>query len=635
MRLNLFDNEMDKIAMIRRISISVALVVIPFLVYALILRLSIPDQIGQFFLAYSFPLLISVFAMFLGGFSLKGSAGWLATTCLVMACFAIPLSYRWTSGYSDAALIAGMIPYKDGFYYLAGAHSLLEGHRILAGFYQAAWRPLFPGFLSAIMLLLGEDLHWVLASLVALVGLCSILSAYLLRKSLGAFAAAVYLTLLFLFFQSQIGYMLTESLGLAFGCLALILLWNAARSLEICYLLFGVSVLMIAVSVRAGAFLVFPLIILWAGWAFHGKKRFSFPIAVYTALTALGTFLVVNVIFPWLVAAKGTTTFENFGAAIYGQVLGGVGWTQAGRDISNANASSIYQAALQYFLHHPAGLLIGSLKAYRDFFLPGPTGIFSFISPGGPTWLDISLWAGCLILLALGLLRSFRRIQLPIPSLIVTAFVGILISIPFLPPIDGGRRFYASTMPFFAMLIVIGLSGITSRLTNHAHEFDPFSSWYVNLLTGLLISLTVIVPVFILLFNHFTQKVQSAPVCPSGQLPFIITVPPGSYVDLVQDGKAACGSASQVCLSDFWRNGTERSIDDFYQKLFEIANGANPITRISPAYDLIDGGLHYFIGTPQQLGDSFPGHRVAGCAIAIGTATQSIYQIQTVDDLVR
>jgi hypothetical protein len=624
---------MDKSAMIRRISISVALVVIPFLVFALILRLSIPNQIGQFFYAYSLPLFLLVLGMILGGLSLKGSAGWLVTACLVMVCFAIPLSYKWTSGYSDAGLIAGMIPYKDGFYYLAGARSLLEGHRILPGFSPAAWRPLFPGFLSAIMLLLGGNLRWVLASLVSLVGFCSFLSAYLLRKSLGVLAAAVYLTLLFLFFQRQIGSLLTENLGLALGCLALILLWNAARSLEIRYLLLGVSVLMIAVSVRAGAFLVFPMIILWAGWAFRGKKRFSIPIAIYTSLAALGTFLVVNAIFPWLVVAKGTTTFGNFSSVLYGQVLGGAGWTQAGRDISNANVSSTYQAALQYFLHHPAGLLIGSLKAYRDFFLPGPTGIFSFISPGGPTWVDISLWAGCLLLLVLGLIRSLRRIQLPIASLIVAAFVGILTSIPFLPPIDGGRRFYASTMPFFALSTVIGLSGIASRPANHAHEFDSFSSRIANVLTCLLISLAVIAPFFILFFNHLTQKGLSNPICPSGQVPFIIKMPPGSYVDLVQDGKAACGSASQVCLSDFWQNGTERSYDDFYQRLFEFANSANPITRITPAYDLNDGGFHYFIGTPQQLGVSFPDHYVSGCAITIGTINQSIYQIQTVSEV--
>jgi hypothetical protein len=621
---------MDSIAMLRRISSSVALVVVPFFVFALILKLRIPDQIGELFLVYSFPLLLFVFALFLGGFLLKGYTGWLVPACLVMMCYAIPLSYKWTSGYSDAALIAGSIPYKDGFYYLAGARSLLEGHRILAGFYQAAWRPLFPGYLSAALLLLGNNLRWVLASLVALVGLCSYFSAYVLRKFLGALPAAVYLTLLFLFFQNQIGDLLSESLGLALGCLALILLWNSARSLDLRYLLPGVSVLMIAVSVRAGAFLIFPLIILWAGWAFRGKKRFSFPVMVYTTLAALGTFLVVNVVYPWLVASKGTTTNGNFSNALYGQVLGGVGWTQAGIDINNSNASTIYHAALQYFFHHPQGLLIGSLKAYRDFFLPGPIGIFSFISPGGLTWVDISLWIGCLILLVLGLARSIRQLDRPIQAFILAVFLGNLLSIPFLPPIDGGRRFFASTMPFLVIVMVIGISGLTSQLIQRGFNFDAFTSWYANLLAGLLISLTIFVPVFILLYNHFAQKVQPAPNCPSGQVPFIVAVPAGSYVDLIQDGEAACGSAAQVCLSDFWRNGQERNIDDFFQKLYAIAKGENPITRIFPAYDLIEGGLHYFIGTPQQLEGSFPGGRMTGCATTIGTATQSIYMIQTV-----
>ena len=86
---------------------------------------------------------------------------------------------------------------------------------------------------------------------------------------------------------------------------------------------------------------------------------------------------------------------------------------------------------------------------------------------------------------------------------------------------------------------------------------------------------------------------------------------------------------SRLCLSDFWENGTERSIDDFYQKIFDISNGADPITRFSSAYNQIDGGFYYFIGTPQQFGDSTTKYRVAGCASLIGTASQSISKIQT------
>ena len=63
--------------------------------------------------------------------------------------------------------------------------------------------------------------------------------------------------------------------------------------------------------------------------------------------------------------------------------------------------------------------------------------------------MDILLWAFGTLLVILGVIKVIRNINKSTASLLAAGFLGILLSIPFLPPIDSGTRFYASTMPFY------------------------------------------------------------------------------------------------------------------------------------------------------------------------------------------
>jgi len=68
------------------------------------------------------------------------------------------------SGFSDNFVIGGLLPYKDAKNYYLGANLLLNGLPIrIAG--QALGRPLFPGFLSSLLLLTGQNLKVALAVL--------------------------------------------------------------------------------------------------------------------------------------------------------------------------------------------------------------------------------------------------------------------------------------------------------------------------------------------------------------------------------------------------------------------------------------------------------------------------------------
>ncbi len=201
---------------------------------------------------------------------------------------------------------------------------------------------------------------------VGIAGICISLSAFLLRNLLGPAASAIYVSLIYFYVQPLLGTAYTETLGLAFGCLGFVLLWTAANTKRIRDLVFGLIILMIAVSVRAGTFFIFPLLVLWAGWAFRGQKRFSFRYAGAALLTVLGTFLVVNTLFSKLMVEPGYS-FANFAWTIYGQVVGGAGYHKAFEELGVRNPTLIFRAAEQIFSGPPTQLFHRRSKSLPGF----------------------------------------------------------------------------------------------------------------------------------------------------------------------------------------------------------------------------------------------------------------------------
>ncbi len=284
-----------------------------------------------------------------------------------------------------------------------------------------------------------QNLQISLALIVASAGICYYLSAYLVNQNFGALAAAVYMSLLYFYIQPLIGTAYTEALGLAFGSLGFVLLWMSAKKQNACDLIFGLIVFTMALSVRAGAFFILPALILWSGWAFRGEKPFSFKFVGISAITLIITFLALNTVYDRLVVQPGGVPFGNFAQTLYGQVVGGAGYNWAFRVLPSRNPAFIYRAAGRYFLAHPLSFFIGAYKAYRDFLLP-EMGILSLLIGNELIWLGIFFWIVASLLVLWGLFKSVKSLALPESSLLIAAFAGIFVSIPFLPPIDGGIR---------------------------------------------------------------------------------------------------------------------------------------------------------------------------------------------------
>ncbi len=511
---------------------------VPFLfalfLFWFILFLNIPDSISQYFHTYSLGLFLLVIGLYYVSFSLPGKIGSVVALSMTMALLSLSLSYMWTSGFSDNFVIGGLLPYKDGKNYYAGANLILNGLPMLnAG--QATERPLFPGFLASLLWLTGHNLKITLGIIVQLVGIGLYLSAQQIRNLFGVLAASLFASLLYFYIQSFVGYTLSELLGFMAGCFGFTMILQASSYHKWRDLLLGIAILMVGISARAGAFFIFPMLAVWIGWMFRGKRSFDLKRAVYAFILIVVLYFLINSIYSRLLGIPSGSSFGNFSYAIYGQVRGGTGWHSAIEELGTRDPMIVYRASLDYFVKHPIGLVIGFAKSYRDFFWFGGKGIAPFSRSGWQSPLNIILWLGLLTLLFRAIIQLFKGIRSDLDSLLLACFIGIFLSIPFLPPIDGGSRFHAGTMPFFFAALVAGLGGVSWGGQEPIKTDDRLSGNPVFPRFASIILLVVVLILPIVLYEFGTKPAYTVVDCLSNEQPFVIEYPPGSYVDLIKE----------------------------------------------------------------------------------------------------
>ncbi len=605
---------------------SLLCVLIPLALFWVIVSVRIPYSLSRVLSTYSGGLFLLVLVCYYLAFRLRGPYAILAGLTLTMLLFALSVSFEWTSGYTDTAMIGGLLPYKDAKNYYWGAVQLLNGLPLQSGV-NAIRRPLFPGLMAALLFVTSGDFKIAVALLTQLTGIAFYSSARLVRSSFGPWAAGLYAALMVFYIQPKLGYNVSELPGFMLGCWAFSILWISAARMSRPGLMLGLLTLMTAISVRAGAFLVFPALAVWAGWAYRGESRFSVRAAlIFAAVIGLFYFLA-NTVVSTLLGANVSDLFGNFAYAMYGQVHGGTGWHSAIEQLLTNDTNVVAAAALRFFLAHPISFFIAALKSYRQFFLPGAFTIFAFGQGDEPVWLTYPLWAGTMALLILGLVRSFRNLRFSLPALVWACFVGIVLSIPFLPPVDSGARFHASTMPFFFLLPAAALGRSADWLQPGA-DTKRWLQGDLALASGsalVFLILTLIAPV--LIFRLTPPPTPAAPVCALKQQAFVIRALPEAYIDLVPDGSNHCGLLPDVCLADFSRNATDKTSDDFIQAVVALAESSRGGIRLIPAMNLLDAKFQYFAALPAQSRHAPAGQLFSGCADEIVLKNASIFRI--------
>jgi hypothetical protein len=506
---------------------------------------------------------------------------------------------------------------------------LLDGQRITANGLQGAFRPLFPGLISLLLTVTGRNLLAALAVMVALTALATYLAAACLAEEYGPLPAALFFASVFAFIRPLLGDTLTEVPSLAFACLALVLLFRVARTRSRADAAWGGVLLILAISIRAGAFFMLPFLLLWLGWLFRGNKKFSWRAFITFSLIFMIAFGLFNVVLPGAITEKSGSTFGNFSWMLYGQAVGGAGFQYHLQALGTDDSTVVLQAALQKIRDYPMGLMIGFYKSYRDFFTNNSSGMFDLLSGGKAAggWI---FWMLCMAGLIYGLIRSCLGRKENRNGMLLASFLGILLSIPFLPPVDGGNRFYSGSVPFLFALMVVNLPAL--RIRKNAEEqisanssVDQGLCWTAGVITALM----VIGPMVVLGLSRPVGA--SLPNCSGDQIPFVARFQPGSYVDILPDDSAVCGISPKVCLTQFSGSGMDRENDDFYNNLVQISENSPSGIRLWAGMDYGSRQYYFFLLPLDVQREAIAGHLFQGCAEKVQTQYQNVLQIVTID----
>jgi hypothetical protein len=244
------------------------------------------------------------------------------------------------------------------------------------------------------------------------------------------------------------------------------------------------------------------------------------------------------------------------------------------------------------------------------------------------------IWVTGLILTIVGVVKSVRKIFEPVYSFFVAVFVGFLLSIPFLPPIDGGLRIYASTMPLFFGLIAIACGKFGFFQKSWVSEGKLLK--FVEILSILVIILTVIAPIVIQRLS--TVPMFEVPLCPLDQVPYAVELHQGSFIDILPDDEASCGHALRICAIDFQNNSVEMLTDasdaQVYQVLIDNGISAGNGIRVFVGNDLVSKNSYLFMGFVSNFQRVLDHNLISGCGMVNSIKKRpDIFQIETVEIL--
>jgi hypothetical protein len=335
----------------------------------------------------------------------------------------------------------------------------------------------------------------------------------------------------------------------------------------------------LALNVRAGAFFILPALLVWGSWLFRGSSYFSVRFLIGGVSVALLGFILNSLVFK-VVTAPDTVPYSNFSYSLYGLIVGS-NWEKVylelrpelkslSSDLERAQKMSglIWQALRA----NPFSLVTGCVRAWTMFI--GDDFVFSFVQSAK---VNVTLQ----ILSLIALFNCYRQRQTALASLMIAATVGILLSVPFVPPWDAGTRPYAATMPFISVLPVLGLTAIAQAMQWHKllQVSQPQKQRSLLWIFGLSLALlTVGGPIATKMLSHRPQFDEIS--CPTGTPTVYFRYSAGSSINLVNDNVIRNTYIPNIRISDF-----KRMLDKYrerYSHRSKIPELTQELVNLSP-----------------------------------------------------
>lgn len=450
---------------------------------------------------------------------------WLTLTFTLLL-FSLSLIYKWQTA-DNFSTVGGLFPIRDAYDYYQGAQTIIYGMD-LSG--SSTFRPIYTAFLATVMWIANGNLQMVLILLAVLNALAIFCVSIEINRVLqNSLFSAIFLVFGYIFFRRFSGTLLTENLGFLMGNLALFFLLRGAASQKLNHILFGLFLLTFGLNARAGAYLILPVIVLWAAISFRASH--SFWKTFFTGMAVIFIGMAGNWLLAKAIHSPTSAMFSNYSYTLYGLAVGNKGWEQVLVDHPGVSANEIYTLAFNKIKNEPALFIQGITGAYSDYFVAS-RGAFSFLllKRDRNDILNTILWT----LSLLSLITAFIKREKKQYSLTLAFFAGIMLSVGLVPPIDStNMRAYATTIPMSLYIVVSSgslLSEFLFRKSNLALEKESNIYFPVSL-SGIILIASFIVPVILRQVGS-PPSVETNGRCQSGENKTTFVIANGSSMTI-------------------------------------------------------------------------------------------------------
>lgn len=473
-------------------------------------------------------------------FRIPGRTGNMIGMAVTLSIFAMPLAGLWASGQSLSVSISGLIPLTDAASYYNDSLRIIAGQSIS---HFSAMRPFFAGFLSFLMRITDRNFMFSLAIITAIAAIAIYYSVREIQRVHGAETAVFLLIILFLYFRHHSGTSMSETLAVPLGVLGIGLIWRGMEKRSQNLAIFGLFMSGFALNTRPGAMFVLPFILLWTGWVFRKTGKYISVGFLICGTSAIILSFALNSLFVRLLADPSGTVFSNFSWALYGLASGGNSYTYIFEKHPEVilmqdpeQSRTIYRLALDLIIHSPNLFIKGAFHNWTMFFSDSWYSAFSFLGGENGMVYMITRWT-IYILCILGFLKWLLKPSDQYSGLVVMAALGVLASVPFVPPTDAYRvRLYAASIVIFGLLPSMGLS----LLTNH-FKIKLFSQPNLDFQDLNVTAIFSALLVFMILGGTLIVKASSqppptfAPACPADNDKILIRYDAGTSINIMRE----------------------------------------------------------------------------------------------------
>ncbi len=506
------------------------------LIYWLILRL--PEAYVEnidlsLFVSYS-PATFFVFtAAALVLYFIPGNGGKYARWISLLVVAGVILKGYWLIKRTAFFQVFGFLPFVDSTEYYANAQRLLSGFPAQG---TTIGRPLFTSLFAGLLWLTKLDLQYSIVILVALVIISLFLLGESVRRHFGFIPAAIVICFTLLFYRNYLGGVSSESIGLIFGSLGWIFIFDTIRNRSIRGFIFGLLFLTLGLLSRAGSFFILPGLVIAFVLVTPGKRRRLIALFASGA-TIAAAFLANSTILKILTAGK-SYLFPNYLYSLYGMASGSMGWHYikiARQDLmamaEPERTRRISEATMELIRNDPLVLVGSMFKQFYYFFAYENTSMFSFMYTYDK-WFDYVFLPLIYLLCIISIVFIIKHWKIDINKYLLFGFLGILFSIPFVPPQDeSNMRAFAVSIPLMALIPAYAINCLIKKYSSKEKSFDsiytnlpyqihPSSDHYI-ILAFSIIGLFLSIAPTLFLHGTLSPKYESTLNCAGDEVKFI------------------------------------------------------------------------------------------------------------------